>query len=81
MGIHGWRLRVKRKDKELVPVAEFATVEESERLWGVLESAGIPSSVVTDPDLFGQRSISRVWVERFNKEAATEVVAAFLQEG
>jgi hypothetical protein len=71
---------VRRKDKELVPVAEFATVEESERVWSALEQAGVPSSVVTDPEVLGQVSISRVWVERFNLEAAKDLVAELLSE-
>jgi Tfp pilus assembly PilM family ATPase len=69
---------VRRKDKELVPVVEFATVEESERVWSALEAAGIPASVVTDPEVFGQLSISRVWVERFNLDSAKDLVADLL---
>ena len=72
---------MRRRDKELVPVAEFATSEEAERVWVVLEEQGIPASVVTDPELFGKVSIARVWVERFNLEAAKQVVAATLEDG
>ena len=56
---------MRRRDKELVPIAEFATPDEAEGLWDALEAAGIPASVVTDPELFGKESIARVWVERF----------------
>lgn len=69
---------MKRKDKELVPVAEFATVDESERVWSALEEGGIPASVVTDPEMLGQVSVSRVWVERFNLDAAREIVGPLL---
>lgn len=71
---------MRRKDKQLVPVAEFPTADESELVWSALEAAGIPSSVVTDPEVLGQVSISRVWVERFNLDAATAVVAELLSE-
>ena len=64
-----------------MPVAEFATASEAEGLWDVLESAGIPASVVTDPEVLGKESISRVWVERFNRDAAVEMVAAYLEGG
>ena len=72
---------MRRRDKQLVPVVEFATVEESERVWSALEEAGIPSSVVTDPEVLGQVSISRVWVERFNLDAARDLVAELLSDG
>ena len=71
---------MRRKDKELVPVAEFATPEEAERVWTVLEEEGIPGSVVTDPEVFGKESISRVWVERFNLDEARSIVARILPE-
>ena len=67
-----------RRDGELVPVAEFAERSDAERVWAVLEEAGIPSSVVTDPEGLGRTEISRVWVERTNVDRAAAVVAEHL---
>ena len=69
---------MRRKDKELVPVAEFATPAEADAVWSELELAGIPASVVTDPEVLGKLAISRVWVERFNLDRARDLVAGIL---
>ena len=71
---------MRRKDKELVPIAEFADADEAEPVWAKLEDEGIPASIVSDPEIFGKVAITRVWVERFNHDAAERIVAELLAD-
>lgn len=62
------------KDK-LVPIAEFARRDVAEEAWGVLEAAGIPANVLTEPGTFGSPVVHRVEVERPNVAAAQPLIA------
>ncbi|MDJ0664139.1 MAG: hypothetical protein QNJ75_06235 [Acidimicrobiia bacterium] len=63
-----------RKDK-LVPIAEFDDRTVAEEAWGVLEEAGIPANVLTEPGPFGAPVVHRIEVERPNVSAAQPLIA------
>ncbi|MDJ0923669.1 MAG: hypothetical protein QNJ77_03825 [Acidimicrobiia bacterium] len=63
-----------RKDK-LVPIAEFIGRDVAEQAWGLLEDAGIPANVLTEPGTFGTPVIHRIEVERPNVTAAQTLIA------
>ena len=63
-----------RKDK-LVPIAEFDDREVAEQAWGVLEEAGIPANVLTEPGTFGTPVFHRIEVERPNVATAQALIA------
>jgi hypothetical protein len=65
---------VPRGDK-LVAVAEFADRGVAEEAWTVLDAAGIPGSVITDPGPFGAAIIHRVEVARRDADAAQRLIA------
>ena len=58
---------------ESASAALFETREKAEAAWEVLNEAGIPSAVVTDPGLLGKYSVS-VEVERDDLERAVAVL-------
>ena len=62
-----------RKDK-LVPIAEFDDRDVAEQAWGVLEDAGIPANVLTEPGSFGTPVLHRVEVERPNVARAQALI-------
>jgi hypothetical protein len=68
------------RDK-LVPIAEFASRDVAEEAWGVLESAGIPANVLTEPGPFGTPVVHRVEVERPNVAAAQPLIAHLVGRG
>jgi hypothetical protein len=68
-----------RKDK-LVPVAEFADRSVAEDAWGVLEDAGIPANVLTEPGTFGTSIVHRIEVERPNVPTAQALIAPFVHK-
>jgi hypothetical protein len=51
----------------------FISREKAEEAWGVLNDAGIPATVVTDPGLLGKYSVS-VEVERSALDEAVSVL-------
>ena len=63
-----------RKDK-LVPIAEFIDRDVAEQAWGLLEDAGIPANVLTEPGTFGTPVIHRIEVERPNVVSAQTLIA------
>ena len=63
-----------RKDK-LIPIAEFADRSLAEEAWGVLEDAGIPANVLTEPGPFGAPVVHRIEVERPNVSTAQPLIA------
>jgi hypothetical protein len=67
------------KDK-LVPIAEFSDRERAETAWGVLEEAGIPANVLTEPAPFGGPVLHRVEVERPNVAAAQQLIAYLVRK-
>lgn len=62
----------------LVPIAEYSDVDSADEAWAELEEAGIPASVVTDPAQLGSPTVTRVYVESPNVDAARAVVAELL---
>lgn len=62
------------KDK-LVPIAEFADRGTAEEAWGILEEAGIPANVLTEPGPLGGPVVHRVEVERPNVTTAQPLIA------
>lgn len=60
---------------KLVPIAEFAGRAAAEEAWGVLEAAGIPANVLTEPGSLGSPVVHRVEVERPNVAAAQPLIA------
>ena len=63
-----------RKDK-LIPIAEFADRSVAEEAWGMLEDAGIPANVLTEPGTFGTPVLHRIEVERPNVATAQALIA------
>ena len=63
-----------RKDR-LVPIAEFADRSVAEEAWALLEDAGIPANVLTEPGTFGTRVLHRIEVERPNLATAQALIA------
>ncbi len=63
-----------RKDK-LVPIAEFDDRTVAEEAWVLLEEAGIPANVLTEPGPFGAPVVHRVEVERPNVSTAQPLIA------
>ncbi len=68
-----------RKDK-LVPIAEFFDRAVAEEAWGVLEDAGIPANVLTEPGTFGSPVVHRIEVERPNIATAQALVAPLIRK-
>lgn len=66
---------MRRRDRRLTPIAEFDDPAVADEAWALLEEAGIPASVVTDPSAFGSPEITRVYVARIDVERAQAVVA------
>jgi len=62
------------KDK-LIPIAEFDDRDRAEEGWGLLEEAGIPANVLTEPAMLGGKVIHRIEVERPNVETAQRLIA------
>lgn len=67
-----------RKDK-LVPIAEFDERTVAEEAWGLLEDAGIPANVLTEPGTFGSPVMHRIEVERPNVTAAQLLIAHLIK--
>ena len=67
------------KDK-LVPIAAFPDRESAETAWGVLEDAGIPANVLTEPAPFGGPVLHRVEVERPNVPTAQQLIAYLVKK-
>jgi hypothetical protein len=63
-----------RPDK-LVPIAEFATRDAADEAWVVLEEAGIPANVLTEPGALGGPIRHRVEVEQSNVATAQPLIA------
>lgn len=61
--------------EKLVPIAEFASRDVAEEAWGLLESAGIPANVLTEPGPLGAAVVHRIEVERPNVAAAQPLIA------
>lgn len=68
-----------RKDK-LVPVVEFADRAPAEEAWGLLEDAGIPANVLTEPGTFGTPVVHRIEVERPNVTTAQALLAPLVRK-
>mgnify|MGYP001826547458 CR=1 FL=1 len=68
-----------RKDK-LTPIAEFADRTLAEEAWGLLEDAGIPANVLTEPGTFGTPIVHRVEVERPNVVTAQALLAPLVRK-
>jgi hypothetical protein len=66
---------VRRRDRRLTPIAEFDDPTRADEAWALLEEAGIPSSVVTDPSTFGSPDVTRIYVARIDVERAQSVIA------
>jgi hypothetical protein len=62
------------KDK-LVAIAEFPDRDVAEEAWTVLEQAGIPANVLTEPGTFGGPIVHRVEVERPNVATGQLMIA------
>ena len=63
-----------RKDP-LVSIAEVLSRDVAEQAWGLLEDAGIPANVLTEPGTFGTPVFHRVEVERSNVTPAQTLIA------
>jgi len=63
-----------RKDR-LVSIAEFDDRTVAEEAWSVLEEAGIPANVLTEPGPFGAPVVHRIEVERPNIGIAQPLIA------
>ena len=66
---------MRRRDARLVPIAEFADTKAADEAWAVLDDAGIPASVVTDPASFGSPETTRIYVARIDVERAQGLIA------
>lgn len=67
------------KDK-LVPIAEFVARSTAEQAWVILEEAGIPANVLTEPGTFGTPVIHRIEVESPNVPTAQALIAHLVAE-
>lgn len=70
---------MRRRDARLVPIAEFERPEPADEAWGLLDSAGIAASVVTDPATLGSAEVTRVYVARIDVEKAQELIAEIVR--
>lgn len=66
---------MRRRDRRLTPIAEFAERTDAEEAWVVLDEAGIAASVVTDPAAFGSPEVTRVYVARIDADRAQQLIA------
>ena len=66
---------MKRRERRLVPVAEFAEPEAAEEAWVALNDAGIAGSVVGEPGSLGATSVQRVYVAAVDVAAAQEAIS------
>ena len=63
---------------KLVTIAEFDDRDRAEEAWGVLEDAGIPAKVLTEPAMLGGKVLHRIEVERPNVETAQRLIAGLV---
>lgn len=56
------------------PAALFASRDEADEAWGLLNDAGIPSTVIVDPGILGAYEV-QVVVDRSDLEAAMRILA------
>ena len=66
---------MKRRERRLTPIAEFADAADADEAWALLDAAGIPASVVTDPAALGSVELTRVYVARAHVERAQRMIA------
>ena len=66
---------MRRRDKRLVPVAEFGQRDRADEAWLALDEAGIPASVVTEPASLGAVPVTRVYVATIQADEAQRIIA------
>ena len=69
---------MRRRDARLVPVAEFKDRDTADEAWLVLEDAGVPSSVVSEPVTLGSAPVTRVYVAKIQVEEAQQIIAGIV---
>ena len=71
---------MRRRDRRLVPVAEFADVITADEAWSILDAAGIAASVVTDPAVLGAAAVTRVYVHSIDAAQAQQLLGALVRD-
>lgn len=66
------------KDR-LVPIAEFDSRDAAEEAWTVLEEAGFPANVLTEPGPLGGPVLHRIEVEKPNAATAQLLIAHLVE--
>ena len=69
-----------KKDR-LVPIAEFDSRDVAEEAWAVLEEAGIPANLLTEPGSLGSPVLHRIEVEQPNVSTAQPLIAHLVRRG
>ncbi|MEN8040614.1 MAG: hypothetical protein ABFR95_03835 [Actinomycetota bacterium] len=62
-----------------VSAALFTDQEKADEVWGLLADAGIPATIITDPDLLGKYELS-LMVERADLDKAQEALAGLVTD-
>lgn len=62
-----------------VSAALFTDREKADEAWGVLNDAGIPSAVMTDPGLLGKYELA-LMVDRADLERAQALLASTMDQ-
>ena len=62
-----------------ISAAMFADHEPAEEAWALLNDAGIPAAVITDPGTFGAPYRVHVMVDREDLEQAQRVIAPVVE--
>ena len=71
---------MRRRDARLVPIAEFEDRGRAHEAWALLDDAGVPASVVSDPATLGSVPVTRIYVASAHVEQAQGLIAEIVNE-